>query len=123
MTHYGYSLVSPDADDTQQQHLALRSRGVLVEHIVLDAYDEDNNPSVPRTALTTLLSRMRPGDILAVPALGRLAVSGDALEKITESLIDAQILIDTGNGAVNPANSIGRTLWDTLTDTERITTS
>ncbi|MFE4971340.1 recombinase family protein [Kitasatospora sp. NPDC056651] len=105
MTVLGYTLVSSDPHDLAAQTERLRTLGADNHRIFQD------RPGT-RHGLTRALALTRPGDILATPALDRLAPSPEALHDLTAELIDHEITLDIGGIRLDPANHDGHTLLD-----------
>ncbi|MFJ8437335.1 hypothetical protein ACIQ9P_39195 [Kitasatospora sp. NPDC094019] len=106
MAVIGYTLTTTDPRDLTEQLARLHALGATDTTIHWD------HPG-HHTGLDTTLASTRPGDTLATPALDRLASSPEALHDITPTLIDHELLLDIGGTHLNPANTHGRSVFDT----------
>lgn len=79
----GYARVSTEEQDLRAQVAALREAGVLEENLYTD---KASGKTMKRPGLEAALLDCRPGDVLIVPALDRLARSIEDLIYLTKRL-------------------------------------
>ncbi|MGW0095324.1 recombinase family protein [Streptomyces sp. NPDC003328] len=108
----GYGRVRNDPADFHEQFTRLRNLGVAEENIHWDRGRTGH--FVSQEGLTEALASSRPGDTLVITALDRLAPSLEALEQLTPDLIDHEIRLNVNGLVFDPANEVGRSVFDTF---------
>jgi hypothetical protein len=73
------------------------------------------HPSLPnyRPRRAAAVDACHPADVLAVPTIDSLADSTGGLDTITPRIIDGEIILNIGGVIFDPANDVGRSMFDT----------
>ncbi|AUA08108.1 hypothetical protein GCM10009548_69810 [Streptomyces malaysiensis subsp. malaysiensis] len=103
----GYAHLRQDPSDFRAQLARLRLLGVAEDDIYWDH-------RASQAGLADALAACRPGDMLTVTSLDRLAPSPEALEELTGVLIDREVRLNVGGLVINPANEEGRSLFESI---------
>jgi DNA invertase Pin-like site-specific DNA recombinase len=108
----GYARVSTDAQDVTAQRNALEGLGVLPERVYVDQGRTGTNRERP--GLGRALAACRAGDTLVVTKLDRLARSLPDARDISEELVAAGVRLSLGGAIHDPADPVGRLLFNVL---------
>ena len=106
----GYARVSTTDQDTGLQVRALRAAGVSVRRIV----QETRSGALERPALDRLLARLKPGDVLTVYKVDRLARSLAELLRILQRVTDAGASFRSLTEPIDTTSPAGRMLVQLL---------
>ena len=104
--------VSTDAQDLTAQRDALTALGVQPDRIYTDHGLTGTNRARPR--LREALAACRVGDTLVVTKLDRLARSLPDARNIVEELTEADVKLNIGGSIHDPADPVGRLLFNVL---------
>lgn len=108
----GYARVSTDGQDLTAQRNALAALGVIEERIYVDHGLTGANRDRP--GLKLALAACRPGDTLVVTKLDRLARSLPDARAIADELTTSQVKLNLGGSVHDPADPIGKLLFNVL---------
>jgi len=108
----GYARVSTDAQDVTAQRNALAALGVTAERVYVDHGRSGTNRERP--ALGQALAACRAGDTLVVTKLDRLARSLPDARDISAELAAAGVRLSLGGAVHDPADPVGRLLFNVL---------
>ncbi len=108
----GYARIGDIDTDLFAQVNRLQELGVSPDDIYLDQGRIGDGASY--VGLQRALEAGRPGDVLVVASLARLAGSLADLEHLTPEIIDRELKLNVGGMVFDPANDVGRTLFDTF---------
>jgi DNA invertase Pin-like site-specific DNA recombinase len=108
----GYARVSTEAQDLTSQRNALVALEVPVERIYVDHGLTGTNRARP--GLREALAACRSGDTLVVTKLDRLARSLRDARDIVDELTTRQVKLSLGGSVHNPADPVGRLLFNVL---------
>lgn len=105
---YGYARVSTDGQDVRAQVAALKRAGV--RRIV----EETRSGVLDRPALAALLARLRPGDVLVVWKVDRLARSLRGLLDVSDAIVAAGASLRSLTEPIDTGVPIGRAFFQLL---------
>ena len=108
----GYARCSTDQQDLTAQRDALLGLGVEAERIYVDHGLTGTNRERP--GLREALAACRAGDTLVVTKLDRLARSLPDARAIADELTTRQISLSLGGSVYDPADAVGRLLFNVL---------
>ncbi len=108
----GYARVSTDAQDLTAQRNALAALGVEAERVYVDHGLTGTNRARP--GLREALAACRTGDTLIVSKLDRLARSVPDARDIVDELTARGIRLNLGGSIHDPADPVGRLLFNVL---------
>lgn len=108
----GYARVSTDAQDLTAQLNALTGLGVTPERAYVDQGRSGTNRDRP--GLARALAACRTGDTLVVTKLDRLARSLPDARDISAELVAAGVRLSLGGTVHDPADPVGRLLFNVL---------
>ena len=108
----GYARVSTDDQDLTAQRTALIGLGVGVDRIYVDHGLTGTNRDRP--GLAAALAAVRAGDTFVVTKLDRLARSLPDARQIIDELTRAGVTLSLGGQCHDPADPIGRLLFNVL---------
>lgn len=108
----GYARVSTDAQDLTAQRSALAALGVAPERVYVDQGRSGTNRDRP--GLARALAACRSGDTLVVTKLDRLARSLPDARDISAELAAAGVRLALGSAVHDPADPVGRLLFNVL---------
>ncbi|AZI59655.1 recombinase family protein [Nakamurella antarctica] len=108
----GYARVSTDSQDLTVQQEALLALGVSESRIYTD--HGLTGTSRDRPGLREALAAGRAGDTLVVTKLDRLARSIVDARNIADELLAREVALSLGGSVHDPADPIGRLLFNTL---------
>ena len=108
----GYARVSTDAQDLTAQINALTNLGVSPERVYVDQGRSGTNRDRP--GLARALAACRAGDTLVVTKLDRLARSLPDARDISAELVAAGVRLSLGGTVHDPADPVGRLLFNVL---------
>src|SRR6266498_737921 len=108
----GYARCSTDAQDLTAQRGALTALGVQPDRIYVDHGLTGTNRARP--GLREALAACRAGDTLVVTKLDRLARSLPDARDIVEELTEADVKLNIGGSIHDPADPVGRLLFNVL---------
>jgi DNA invertase Pin-like site-specific DNA recombinase len=108
----GYARVSTDAQDLTAQLNALTGLGVTPERVYVDQGRSGTNRDRP--GLARALAACRAGDTLVVTKLDRLARSLPDARDISAELVAAGVKLSLGGTVHDPADPVGRLLFNVL---------
>ena len=108
----GYARCSTDAQDLTAQRDALTALGVQPDRIYTDHGLTGTSRSRP--GLREALAACRAGDTLVVTKLDRLARSLPDARDIVEELTEADVKLNIGGSIHDPADPVGRLLFNVL---------
>lgn len=108
----GYARVSTDAQDLTAQLNALTGLGVTPERVYVDQGRSGTNRDRP--GLARALAACRAGDTLVVTKLDRLARSLPDARDISAELVAAGVRLSLGGTVHDPADPVGRLLFNVL---------
>ena len=108
----GYARCSTDAQDLTAQRDALTALGVQPDRIYTDHGLTGTNRARP--GLREALAACRAGDALVVTKLDRLARSLPDARDIVEELTEADVKLNIGGSIHDPADPVGRLLFNVL---------
>jgi DNA invertase Pin-like site-specific DNA recombinase len=108
----GYARCSTDAQDLTAQRDALTALGVQPDRIYTDHGLTGTNRARP--GLREALAACRAGDTLVVTKLDRLARSLPDARDIVEELTEADVKLNIGGSIHDPADPVGRLLFNVL---------
>jgi len=107
---HGYARVSTDDQDLTVQLEALQRAGVGVVH----EEKRSGTTREGRAALTTLLARLRPGDVLVVTRIDRLARSIGDLQDIVRMLKARGVALRATEQPIDMTTAAGKCFLDML---------
>jgi DNA invertase Pin-like site-specific DNA recombinase len=108
----GYCLVDDAPVELESARAALVRLGAPADRIYVDI--EPNTPAQDRLGLNAALTACRPRDVLAVPSLDRLARSMSELDELTETIVDAEVLLNVGGVVFDPVNDEEKPIYASL---------
>lgn len=108
----GYARVSTDGQDLTAQRDALLALGVAADRTYVDHGLTGTNRDRP--GLRQALAACRAGDMLVVTKLDRLARSLPDARSIAEELAAAGVALNLGGSVHDPADPVGRLLFNVL---------
>ena len=108
----GYARVSTDKQDVAAQRDALVELGVAPERVYVD--EGLTGTTRQRPGLVTALAACREGDTLVVTKLDRLARSIRDAHTIADELAERGIALALGRSVHDPADPVGRLLFNVL---------
>jgi DNA invertase Pin-like site-specific DNA recombinase len=108
----GYARVSTDAQDVAGQRNALEALGVVPGRVYVDQGRTGTNRERP--GLRQALAACRAGDTLVVTKLDRLARSLTDARDISDELVAAGVRLSLGGVIHDPADPVGRLLFNVL---------
>ena len=108
----GYARCSTDAQDPTAQRDALTALGVQPDRIYTDHGLTGTNRARP--GLREARAACRAGDTLVVTKLDRLARSLPDARNIVEELTEADVKLNIGGSIHDPADPVGRLLFNVL---------
>jgi DNA invertase Pin-like site-specific DNA recombinase len=108
----GYALVSTTGQDLTAQRDGLRALGVEDDNIYVDHGLTGTNRARP--GLREALAASRKGDTFVVTKLDRLARSVPDARDISDELTNKGVALTLGGGVYDPADPIGRLLFNVL---------
>lgn len=108
----GYARCSTDEQDLTAQRDALARLGVLPARVYVDHGRTGTNRDRP--GLRQALAAVRSGDTLVVTKLDRLARSVLDARNITDELTAAGVRVSIGGSVHDPADPVGRLLFNVL---------
>ena len=108
----GYARVSTDAQDLTAQRDGLQTLGVNPSRIYVDHGLTGTNRDRP--GLREAMAACREGDTLVVTKLDRLARSLPDARAILEELTARQVRLSLGGSVHDPADPVGRLLFNVL---------
>lgn len=108
----GYARCSTDKQDLEANRQILLDLGVPADRIYVDrAY---SGTTRARPGLDQALAAVRPGDILVVPKLDRLARSVPDARAIGDALVERRIRLQLGTMIYDPADPMGKMFFNIL---------
>jgi len=110
----GYSLIKDTQPEVAGARAALARLGVPSGQVYTDT--GLSTRAQDRPGLRAALAACRPHDVLAVPSLGRLALSVPDLEEMTGLLVNAEVVLNIGGIVFDPVNDDGRPVFDSFLD-------
>jgi DNA invertase Pin-like site-specific DNA recombinase len=105
---YGYARVSTDGQSTRAQLAALRAAGV--RHVV----EETRSGALSRPALEALIARLRPGDVVIVWKVDRLARSLRGLLDAADGLTRRGAFLRSLTEPIDTGTPVGRAFFQLL---------
>jgi DNA invertase Pin-like site-specific DNA recombinase len=96
----GYSLIENTQPEMARARATLAQLGVASRQVYPDT--DLRVQAQDRPGLCAALAACRPRDVLAVPSLGRLALSMPDLEQMTDMIINAEVVPQHRRGRVRP---------------------
>ena len=108
----GYARVSTDEQDLTAQRDALAALGVTSERIYVDHGLTGTNRARP--GLREAMAACRAGDVLVVTKLDRLARSLPDARDIVAELTAREVKLSLGGSMHDPAEPVGRLLFNVL---------
>jgi DNA invertase Pin-like site-specific DNA recombinase len=111
-TKIGYTLVSTDEQDLAAQRAELVALGVADDRVYVDHGLTGTHRNRP--GLRQALAACRAGDTLVVTKLDRLARSVPDARAIADELTAGSIKLNLGGAVYDPADPVGRLLFNVL---------
>lgn len=108
----GYARVSTQDQDLEAQTAALRALGVAADRIYVDHGFTGRDRERP--GLREALAACRPGDVLVVTKLDRLARSLPDARDIAQEVMAAGAALSLAGSVYDPEDPIGRLLFNVL---------